>query len=151
MHKKLYGYLCLGTLIFLLDRVTKMAALAWCSESAYIVNSFLSFQLFFNRGVSWGMFHSDSDVIFVGVSLIIVGITALLSWHAYKHYKQGYAIFAETCIIAGSFSNLVDRALYHGVIDFIILSYNNVSWPVFNVADAVIVFGVGILIFYSEK
>ncbi len=151
MRKKLYGYLCLGTLIFLLDRITKMAALAWCSESAYVVNNFLSFQLFFNRGVSWGMFHSDSSFIFAAVSLVIAFITVWLSWHAYKNYKHGYSIIGETCIIAGSLSNIVDRALYHGVIDFIILSYQDFSWPVFNVADAVIVLGVAILIFYSEK
>jgi len=151
MQKNIYGYLFLGALIFILDRISKMAALAWCADSTHIVNQFLSFEVVFNRGISWGMFHSASNSVFVFVSLIIAVITAGLCWHAYQQYLCGNSIFAEVCIIAGSVSNLIDRVVYSGVIDFIILSYGNLSWPVFNIADAVIVFGVGMLFFQYEK
>jgi signal peptidase II len=151
MNKKLCGYFALAIGIFIIDRVTKLAALAWCLEDAHTVNQFLSFEVVFNRGISWGMLHSPSNVVFVLVSLIIVVITAGLCWYACHRYIRGGSIIGEVFIIAGSLSNLVDRVIYNGVIDFIILSYGNMSWPVFNIADAVIVLGVGILIFQYEK
>jgi signal peptidase II len=151
MQKKQCGYLFLGTLILIVDRVTKMAALAWCADSAHTITSFLSFELFYNRGVAWSFLHFDSDYMFIGLSIVIAAITALVCWHAYHQYLRGCCIIGEVCIIAGSLSNLIDRAVYHGVIDFIILSYKDWSWPVFNIADAVIVLGVGIMIFQYEK
>ena len=151
MQKKLSGYLLLGTLIFIIDRVTKLAALRWCADSAHTITSFLSFEVFYNRGVTWSFFHCESNYMFVILSLIIAAITALVCWHAYHQYIRGCLALGEVCIIAGSLSNLIDRAVYHGVIDFIILSYKDWSWPVFNIADAVIVLGVGIMFLQYEK
>jgi signal peptidase II len=147
--KKLYFFLALA--IFIIDRVTKLAALAWCMESPCTINQFFSFEVVFNRGISWGMFHSPSDALFFIVSAIIAIITALLCGYAYQQYKCGNSIVAEICIIAGSCCNLIDRVIYGGVVDFIILSYEQLSWPVFNIADAVIVFGVGLFLLRYEK
>jgi signal peptidase II len=146
-----YKYIGLALTIFIFDRATKLAALAWCMESACTVNSFLSFEVVFNRGISWGMFHSQSDALFFVVSAIIAMITTALCGYAYHNYKRGNVIAAEVCIIAGSCCNLIDRVMYGGVVDFIILSYKTLSWPVFNVADAVIVFGVGLFLLRYEK
>jgi signal peptidase II len=151
MNKKLYQYSFIAIFIFLIDRITKLVALAWCAESVRVINDYLSCEVVLNRGISWGMFHSTADIIFMCVSAIIVAITALLCWHGYRNYVQNKPIFGHVIIIAGSVSNLIDRVLYGGVIDFIILSYNNYAWPVFNIADAAIVCGVFVLIFLDEK
>lgn len=144
-------YILLGFTIFLLDRITKLAALAYCAQEACVVNPYFSFDVVFNRGVSWGMLHSSTNSLFISVSAVIAIITAFLCWHAYHNWRAGNTIIGHVCIIAGSIGNLVDRALYAGVIDFILLSYKTVSWPVFNVADAAIVLGVFLLIFFDEK
>lgn len=142
-------YVCLFFLIIIIDRITKLAALTYL-ETPQVINKFLSFELVFNRGVSWGMFHDASHIVFVLVSGIIGLITAFLCWHAYARYKKGGLIFGHMCIISGSIANLIDRALYGAVIDFIVLSYNTYSWPVFNMADMAIVCGVGLLIVLDE-
>ena len=151
MNRKLCGYFALALGIFVIDRVTKLAALTWCGEFVRTINSFLSFEVVFNRGISWGMLHSSSDIVFGLVSLIIAAVTVAFCWYAYHNYLRGNSITGEICIITGSLCNLIDRVIYNGVIDFIILSYGNLSWPVFNVADAAIVIGVGILVFQYEK
>lgn len=151
MNKKLYLYTGLAGIIFIVDRITKLVALARCMQSACTVNPFLSFEIVFNRGISWGMFHGESDALFIGVSVLIALITLILCGYAYYNYVRGNSIVAEVCIIAGSACNLIDRVMYGGVIDFIILSYGHLSWPVFNVADAVIVLGVGMLLLRYEK
>src|SRR5438045_3429832 len=148
MDKK-YIYFFLAFLIFILDRITKLAALMYC-ETPRVINEYLSFELTFNRGVSWGMFHNTSNATFIVVSGIIALITAFLCWHAYDRYKKRGLVFGHVCVITGSIANLMDRALYGGVIDFIILSYNHYSWPIFNVADMAIVCGVGFLILLDE-
>jgi signal peptidase II len=151
MNKKLCGYFVLAIGVFIIDRITKLAALAWCANDACVVNQFLSFEVVFNRGVSWGMFHSASDIVFVVVSVIIAIITTALGWYAYHRYAHRAPIVAEVLIVAGSISNLIDRVIYSGVVDFIILSYGTMSWPVFNIADAAIVFGVGLLVFQYDS
>ena len=128
-----------------------MAALIWCADGVKTITSFLSFEIFFNRGVSWSLFHSPDSLPFVLVTLLQLCITAILCWYAYQQYYQGRSIIGPASVIAGSFSNLIDRVVYHGVIDFILFSYNSFSWPVFNIADAAIVLGVGIMIFQYEQ
>jgi signal peptidase II len=54
----------------------------------------------------------------------------------------GYA-----CVGAGAVGNLVDRAARGHVIDFIHVRF----WPVFNVADVLVVAGVGLLIWAAAR
>jgi len=149
MNKKICGYFLLASLIFILDRLTKIVALTY-AQTPQVINEYISFELVFNRGISWGMFHDASHIVFILVSGIIALITAFLCWHAYDLYKKSNSIIGHMCIITGSIANLIDRALYGAVIDFIVLSYNQYSWPVFNVADMAIVCGVGLLIVLDE-
>jgi signal peptidase II len=151
MKNQINKYIILAIVIFIVDRATKLLALTQCMELPCTVNQFLSFEVVFNRGISWGMFHSSSDIIFYAVSTTIAIITAVLCGYAYHNYKQGNLIIAEVCIIAGSCCNLIDRVVYGGVVDFILLSYGAASWPVFNIADAVIVFGIGLFILRYEQ
>lgn len=142
-------YFSLAISIFILDRLTKYLALTY-AQTPQVINEYLSFELTFNRGVSWGMFHDASHIVFIVVSSIIALMTIFLCWHAYDRYKKGGLIVGHICVIAGSIANLIDRALYGGVIDFIILSYKHYSWPVFNIADMAIVCGVGLLVVLDE-
>ena len=147
---KLKEYSLLFLTILIIDRVTKFIALKYLQFS-YFVNPSLSFELTFNRGVSWGMFYNTNTLVFVIISIITTIITLLLCWHAYRIYKKGNSILGHICIITGSCSNLIDRILYGGVIDFIVLSYQQYSWPVFNIADIAIVLGVFILVVFDES
>lgn len=140
----------LSTFIFILDRVTKLAALKYL-QTPRVINEYFSFELTFNRGISWGMFHDATGIMFGVVFAVIAAITGALCWHACDTYKKGHPIIGHVCIITGSIANLIDRAIYGGVIDFILLSYKHYSWPVFNIADVAIVYGVALLIFVDEQ
>ncbi len=144
-RRLLIPYVLLSAFVFLLDRITKYYALTSCSEQCR-VNAFLSFEVVFNRGISWGLLHSDGSALFLFVTFLIAAITFSFMFYAYLRLMQGFLIIGETLVIAGSLCNLIDRAWHKGVIDFIVLSYHDWSWPVFNIADAVIVTGVGVII-----
>src|SRR5689334_4447188 len=137
---KFNKYCVLGIVILIIDRITKLAALTYL-QLPRVVNNYLTFELTFNRGISWGLFHDATGIAFIILSAMIAVITAMICWDAYYRYHQGKKIWGHVCIIAGSVSNLIDRVIYGGVIDFILLSYKQYSWPVFNVADVAIVCG----------
>jgi len=137
-------YLFLFLFVFLADRITKFLAVT-SKVNNYKVNSFLSFDLVFNRGISWGMFDYKDSTVFLVIGLLIAAITVGLFFYAVMRFKSGYLIIGETLAVAGSVSNIFDRIFYGGVIDFIVLSFGKWSWPVFNIADFFIVIGVFIL------
>jgi len=136
--------------LFFFDRITKCAALA-CYSSRCTFNDYLSFELVFNRGISWSFFHARSDFVFAIVSIVIVCITVLLGIYTFIRWRQHRLIIGEIWVLAGSVSNIVDRVLYRGVIDFIELSYNGFVWPLFNLADVCIVVGVGMMLIQQYR
>jgi signal peptidase II len=57
-------------------------------------------------------------------------------------------------ILGGAVGNLIDRAVYGYVIDFVLLHYDRWSYPAFNVADSAITCGVILLLvdgFFLER
>ncbi len=147
---KLSAYGALALAVLIIDRITKLYALQWCVEP-YLFNSFIACRLVFNRGISWGLLHMQSPTGFMLVSLGIVIITTLLLAYAISRSRQGHCIAGEIMVVAGSISNVYDRVVYGGVVDFIQLSYNGYSWPIFNIADSAIVAGVGLMLYLSIR
>lgn len=150
LPKNLWLSFVVGAIVIALDQLTKYLAVTHITGS-YVVNRFLSFELVFNRGVSWGLFHSAHTWPFVAITVLsgffLVGV-CLFAWH---QRRAGYTIVGETLVIAGALSNMIDRYLYKGVVDFITLTYNEWSWPVFNIADCCIVLGTILIIVKLNK
>jgi signal peptidase II len=46
----------------------------------------------------------------------------------------------------GALGNVLDRMMYGKVTDFIVWHYKHHEWPAFNVADAALCVGVGLMI-----
>jgi lipoprotein signal peptidase len=139
--------------ILLLDIVSKRFALIAC-KTPQVITMFLSCELVINRGFSWSMFHSENTAPFVAVSAVIVGIIGLLAWHTYSRFYAGLSYSWELLVLAGALGNLIDRVLYHGVVDFIVIGYGSFVWPTFNLADMAIVIGVFGMLFktlYSHE
>jgi len=146
-----YSYLFLASFIIVVDQLTKYCALTYLAQGAYHVNLWLSFNLVFNRGISWGMFSSSETIPFLIITGIIAIITFIVAAIAYAGFLNGRAILGELLLVFGSVSNLIDRIVHGSVIDFIHLSYKNWSWPVFNIADMAIVLGVMLIIIKQYK
>lgn len=144
-------YALLAGLIIGIDRWTKHVVMHCVPH--YKINQFVSIDLVFNRGISFGMFHSDNTIIFAGVNLLIGSVIAILMMHAYEQLANGKPIIGEIFIFAGAISNIADRWLYSGVVDFIACSLQNWHFAVFNVADVFIFCGVMLMIVleYSQS
>jgi len=131
---------------FQFDRITKQYALTHLVER-HEINQFLSFELLFNRGVTGGLFHTHSSFWFVLLSLIVTSIALILGVYTYYRWKNTGFILGEVLVLSGAFSNVIDRVLYGGVIDFIAVSWGDWFFPIFNIADVCIVIGVLIIFF----
>jgi signal peptidase II len=142
--KRIGSYVLVAAVLIALDRWTKMVALTRLTHRITI-NAFLSFDLVFNRGIAWSLFHSPTPEVFGGISIVIAIITGVIAYYGIQRFREEYFCGAALCIVAGSLSNIIDRCWYGGVIDFIELTYGNYSWPLFNIADMCIVGGVGLL------
>lgn len=136
--------------IIIIDRFTKSRALDYCFDRVAFT-SFFSCDLVLNRGISWGMFHSQSNIIFLFVSVLISAFIIVLGFYTYRRFKENQSIVGETFVLAGACSNMIDRVLYAGVIDFLVFSWGSWSWPAFNCADFFIVFGIILMLFESFR
>jgi signal peptidase II len=147
---KIVSYGTLACIVIILDRLTKVYALAHCVEPCTI-NRFVSLECIFNSGISWGILSSEQNIIHMGIAFLIAAIIVIMTIYSYRRWQQGISIIGEILVIAGALSNLVDRILYRGVVDFIHLSCGSWSWPNFNVADCSIVLGVCLMLITLYK
>ena len=131
-------------ILFGIDRASKLWALSL--DDDVVVNQFLSFHLAFNRGISWGFFDSSESLPFLIVSAVVLALVVYLMWYTLQRYRAGESVIGELLVLTGAFSNIFDRLYYQGVIDFIVLSFKDYYWPVFNIADGLIVLGVFIMV-----
>lgn len=142
------AYAFLAACVVVADRLTKTYALHNFATPV-VFNKFVSAELIFNRGISWGMLTFDDQRFFMAISFIIIGVIIVLAIYAVKQFWQGCLIIGEILALAGALSNVADRFLYGGVIDFMVLAYGSWTFPVFNVADICIVIGIALMCLFS--
>ena len=99
-----------------------------------------------NRGISFGAFQAEGImrwVLFTVSGVIAIGFGVWLFRTARK-----WTSIALALVISGAIGNMVDRARYGAVVDFIDFSEIWFVW-VFNIADAAITVGA-ILLFVDQ-
>ena len=150
----LLRHLFLLAVIIILDRVSKLYVLyrarvvieAKVRMLPFFIRKFISIDRVVNRGISWGLLSKQSRYVFSFLTITILAIIFGLCIYSYRRYKRGHAIIGEIFVIGGAISNVIDRFLYGGVIDFINFSIGPWAFPAtFNIADIFIVVGVGIM------
>lgn len=116
------------------------------------IASFLSFEVTMNRGIAWGLFHTESTTGFLLVTAVILLTICIMLWYAWQQLYLDRLALPEVLILAGAISNLIDRIVYSGVIDFIHFHFKTWSFPIFNLADVWIVLGaVWLMCTHYEK
>lgn len=141
-----------NALVFLIplvvDQITKYWAIKNLATS-WPALPFLQFDLIYNRGVTWGLFNSAS--YFSTVTLIVIAVAAILAVVTVNAFKKNKNVTPQLLVLSGAVSNILDRILHSGVVDFITIHIGDWYWPTFNVADACIVLGVIWMIFVYEE
>lgn len=104
-----------------------------------IIPGFFSLAHVVNRGAAWSFLagHSWGIHLLTGVSFVaLIGLVyaALRLW--YTAYRLPLIAMASGCL-----GNLIDRFLHQGVVDMFSFRFGSYQFPVFNVADILLVCG----------
>ncbi len=143
--------------VFLIDQATKAWAirrLRFGGDQTVIPN-FLNFAYAENTGVAFSQLQDGGDAGRWGLS-VVAGIAAILVLYYFWRVPRAHdrLLGALALLLAGIVGNLVDRARLGFVIDWIDVQFGAWHYPTFNVADAAICIGAGLLIidmFFSKK
>lgn len=97
-----------------------------------------------NTGVAFSMFSGvESAWLSLGILAVVVFIAVLA---LRTHADQVFARLGFALIIGGALGNLIDRAFRGFVVDYIYFHTPVWSFAIFNLADAFITIGAGLVI-----
>ena len=118
------------------------------------IENYWHFRYVENPGAAWGLFGNLPDSVrrpfFHLVSLVALGFIGFM--YVRLTPDQRRVRWALALVAGGALGNFVDRLLRGYVIDFFDWHWRNqpsMRWPTFNVADAAICVGVGLLLLDS--
>ncbi|OYY02552.1 MAG: signal peptidase II [Acidocella sp. 35-58-6] len=137
----------LGVVVLAADQASKYAVLhqLGLTDGHFLVLlPVLNFVLVWNHGVTFGMFNGLGGlgiVLLAAVALTVVSALGVWLWNT----ERLVTTLAIGAIAGGAIGNVSDRLRYGAVVDFIQAHIGAYSWYVFNVGDAAIVCGVGVL------
>jgi signal peptidase II len=142
--------LLLAIVLIVIDQMTKSWIVEYVMQPPRVieVTSFFNLVLAWNRGISFGLFNSGSDLNAWLLPLLVAMVTAVLGvWLA----RTDRLLIGASLglIIGGAVGNLIDRLRLGAVIDFLDVHAFGYHWPAFNVADSGITIGAALLIFDS--
>ena len=132
----------------LADQITKQLVLNFLDreESFDLISGVLRFTYVENRGAAFGMLD-DKRWIFMTVS--VVAIVALAVYLFRYGYKNKCAAIGIALIIGGGIGNMIDRIFLGYVVDFIdFCAFPDIWMWVFNVADACVCVGAGMVVLF---
>lgn len=145
--KKLLVNSTVVLIIFLVDRFSKIYILkiaALENKVDIYISEYLNLYLIWNKGIAFGLFSFEENLIYNLISLTIFVISLVIIAMIIK--SSGFRKYVLIMILGGALSNLFDRVYYSAVPDFIDFHVNNYHWFIFNVADIFISTGVILLI-----
>ena len=151
MKYKSYYLLCLALVIF--DQLTKQIVVSlFTLGESMAINSFVSWSYIQNTGAAFSFLSGGGGILKAFLLAVSLFVSAMLMvWIHKTQAIRRQRLFGQFILLSGALGNLLDRAQYGYVIDFIDVHYENYYWPVFNVADSLIFIGVILLLFERRK
>ena len=135
--------------ILVLDLVTKHLALERLppGRPVPVIDGFFSLTLVMNPGLAFGMLAGTPAGWRWLVALLSIGALAVLAVVGLRMLPTGGRLtpLALGLIFGGAVGNLIDRARFGAVVDFVDVHWRTWHWPAFNVADSAISVGVTLL------
>jgi signal peptidase II len=139
----------LGGIVLILDQATKWIALRRLplGVPVSVIDHLFSLTLVMNPGLAFGMLASVPLGWRWVVALLSIGALGVLAAVATRLLPEGgwAAAVAVGMIFGGAAGNLIDRARFGAVVDFLDFYWHDWHWPAFNVADSAITVGVALL------
>lgn len=143
------AFVGVASVVVALDQAAKHWALQALDDGPIDLVGSLRLNLTFNDGAAFSMGGGRTTLIAV-IGLVVAAVLVRMGLRAERRlWALGLGV-----VLGGALGNLVDRALRAGdgvlgghVVDFVDVGW----WPVFNVADAALWVGIGLLLLSSWR
>ena len=143
--------------VFLLDQATKLFVVFGLDLKTRgaidVLPPFLNFRMAWNRGVNFGLFSNDAEVMRWVLIAVAIAISVWVALWVRRDEVGTAGMVSAGILIGGAIGNVLDRLLYGAVADFLNMSCCGIENPfAFNVADVAIVVGAaGLILFAGGK
>jgi len=143
------AYLAIAGGVFMVDQATK----AWATRvlrvegEKPVISGFLNFAYAQNTGVAFSMLDDHGETGRWGLSVVAIIAATLVLYFFWRTPRADDRMMGSLALLlAGIVGNVTDRLRLGFVVDFIDVQFGNWHYPTFNVADAAICVGAGLLI-----
>lgn len=125
--------------VLILDRATKLVITRHLDlgRSIPVIRGYFQISYVRNPGGAFG-FLPGGRTFFLLASIIAVG--GIIAYKSRRGPQKPLTDLSLGLILGGAAGNLIDRLLYGSVVDWLDFKI----WPVFNIADAALVVGLGL-------
>lgn len=132
----------ISVIAIIIDQLIKLFIKTNITKDIVIIPKIFKITNVINTGAAFSILRNNNTLLI----LITIIILVLLNYYIKKNNIEN-DYFELGIILGGIVGNLFDRLLYNGVIDYIEIS----NFPVFNLADSLIVLGIILLIIKEFK
>ncbi len=153
IYKKNIGWLLLSVVLIVIDQLSKwyIKANYLYLEKSEVITDFFYITHHKNSGAAWGIFQDATLALAILSGIVTVVLIVFMLSMEHK-----MAVISLGVIIAGAIGNLIDRAIFMEVTDFLDFYIFSYDFPIFNVADMCVVIGtillsIYILFIYKEE
>jgi signal peptidase II len=146
-------WLWITLLVIILDQMTKVLAdnLLQYHQPVELIPMF-NFTLMYNKGAAFSFLANQGGwQRWFFLTLTSIVSLFIFLWIRKLKTSQTLQYIALALILGGALGNLIDRAIYGYVIDFLDVYYLQHHWPAFNIADSGITVGAILLIYDTLK
>lgn len=136
--------------VLVLDQLTKIAVRQTLPlhDAVNVIPGFVDITHVRNTGAAFGLLNA-ADFPYKPAVMIAIAAAALVAIAAYGAQlglHERLARFGLALILGGAFGNLIDRAVAGHVVDFVDVYWGDAHFWAFNVADAAISVGAGLVL-----
>jgi signal peptidase II len=111
-----------------------------------VIQGFFDLRYAENPGVAFSMFQDLPGGRFLLTLLAVVALVVVVGYLRKTPVEATRVHIALGLVGGGAIGNLLDRVMYGKVTDFIVWKKGIHEWPAFNIADAALCVGVGLIL-----
>lgn len=129
----------------ILDQVSKHLITHFMDlyQSIPVIDGFFDIHYVTNTGGAWSMLSGHTWLLTLISVLMVAGLIFYMTRTRHACMRLGISL-----IVGGAIGNMIDRVFAGAVVDFLDFIIFGYDFPVFNLADILVVCGTGLLIVY---